>query len=110
MIASPILKSNENKNVEAILGAYQKIKKGMFNSQWLLNPQFSSFLRDSALFRLTSKSIYRLDLPKSFLNGSDYFNDEDCNKLIDSPLGFQCEVLFIHINNRTNLLHLIKKL
>ncbi|CAF1253408.1 unnamed protein product, partial [Rotaria sordida] len=42
---SPILKSNENKNIEAVLGAYQKIKKGMFNSQWLLNPQFASFLR-----------------------------------------------------------------
>ncbi|CAF3398349.1 unnamed protein product [Rotaria sp. Silwood1] len=42
---SPILKSNENKNIEDILGAYQKIKKGMFNSQWLLNSQFASFLQ-----------------------------------------------------------------
>ncbi|CAF1347875.1 unnamed protein product [Rotaria sordida] len=62
------------------------------------------------LFHLTSKSIYRLDLIKFSLNGSDYFNDEDCNKLIDSPLGLQCEVLFIRINNRTNILHLIKKM
>ncbi|CAF1042952.1 unnamed protein product [Rotaria sordida] len=44
--ASPILKSNENKNVEAILGSYQKRKKGMFNPQWLLSPQFASFLRE----------------------------------------------------------------
>ncbi|CAF4886877.1 unnamed protein product [Rotaria sp. Silwood1] len=63
-----------------------------------------------ALFRLISKSIYRLDLTKSSLNGSDYFNDEDCNKLIDSPLGLQCEVLFIRINNRINVLHFIKKM
>ncbi|CAF4543929.1 unnamed protein product, partial [Rotaria sp. Silwood2] len=38
---SSILKSNENKNVEAILGACQKRKKGMFNLQLLLNPQFA---------------------------------------------------------------------
>jgi len=44
--ASPILKPNENKNVEAILGSYQKRKKGMFNPQWLLSPQFASFLRE----------------------------------------------------------------
>jgi hypothetical protein len=63
-----------------------------------------------ALFHLTSKSIHRLDLTKSSLDGSDYFNDEDCNKLIRSPLGLQCEVLLIHVNNRINVLDLIEKM
>lgn len=63
-----------------------------------------------ALFHLTSKSIHRLDLIKSSLDGSDYFNDEDCNKLISSPLGLQCEVLLIRVNNRINVLDLIEKL
>jgi hypothetical protein len=62
------------------------------------------------LFHLTNKSIHRLDLTKSSLDGSDYFNDEDCNKLIDSPLGLQCEVLLIRVNNRMNILDLIEKI
>lgn len=65
---------------------------------------------DPILFRLTSKSIHRLDLTKSSLDEMDYFNDEDCNKLINSSLGIQCEVLLICIENRTNILHFIEKM
>lgn len=63
-----------------------------------------------ALFQLTSSSVHRLDLAKSSSDGSDYFNDLDCNKLIDSSLGLQCEVLLIHLENRINVLDLTEKM
>ena len=62
------------------------------------------------LFHLTNASVHRLDVTKSSSDGSDYFSDEDCKNLISSSLGLQCEVLFIHVENRICVLDLIEKL
>ncbi|CAF2878314.1 unnamed protein product [Rotaria sp. Silwood2] len=47
---TPILKSNENKNVEVAPSVCEKKKKkGVFNPQWLLDSHLSSFLREYKL-------------------------------------------------------------
>ncbi|CAF3419124.1 unnamed protein product [Rotaria sp. Silwood2] len=46
---TPIRKSNENKNVEAVAvpsACEKKKKKGVFNPQWLLDSHLGSFLRE----------------------------------------------------------------
>ncbi|CAF4653234.1 unnamed protein product [Rotaria socialis] len=44
---TPVLKSNENKNVKAASNTCEKKKKkGVFNLQWLLDSQLGSFLRE----------------------------------------------------------------
>ena len=62
------------------------------------------------IFQLTSSSVRRLDLMVAQVNHGNFFNNEDCINLINSPLGRQCEVLFIEIENRTNILDLIDKM
>ncbi len=58
------------------------------------------------LFNLrNSLSIRRLNL-------YDFgcFNEEQCEKFIVSPLGIQCEILLITVNNRNNILHLVNRM
>jgi hypothetical protein len=45
------------------------------------------------------------------LRGHDYwFNDEACFEMIYSPLGKHCEVLFIKVKKRMNILYLINSM
>ena len=65
---------------------------------------------ESQLFQLTSKSIRRLEFPYTPSTYSNDFSTEDCFNLIHSPLGRQCEVLLICLDNRINTLALIQKM
>ncbi|CAF1196866.1 unnamed protein product [Didymodactylos carnosus] len=64
----------------------------------------------SQLFQLTSKSIRRLDIKFNPSAYSYKFSAEDCMNLINSPLGFQCEVLYIDVSSRNGALDLIYKM
>ena len=55
---TPILKSIENKDVENRTKCQQKEeKKGVFNRQWLLDPQLGSFLQEYKLDSTEALSI-----------------------------------------------------
>jgi hypothetical protein len=54
------------------------------------------------LFNIKNSSIRRL-----CLYDVGCFNDEQCDDLMRSPLGIQCEVLFITVKDRINIVQLI---
>ncbi|CAF2680320.1 unnamed protein product [Rotaria sp. Silwood2] len=56
--------------------------------------------------KITHASIRRLD----FYNYNYYYNNEDCSILSRSPLGIQCEILRISVENRTCVLDLVDKM
>ncbi|CAF3949635.1 unnamed protein product [Rotaria magnacalcarata] len=64
LITTTILKSKENKNVEVVPSACEKKrKKGVFNPQWLLDSQVSSFLRE---YKLDSTKILCIACNETF--------------------------------------------
>lgn len=62
------------------------------------------------LFELTSQSIRRLDFIDILVDQSLYLNRDDCNSLINSSLGIQCQVLLIRLKHRNLVLDLIDKM
>jgi hypothetical protein len=59
-----------------------------------------------SLFNYTNASVRELNL-----FGCDYcFNEEECILFSRSPLGVQCEVLLIEVNNRETIIHLVKNM
>jgi hypothetical protein len=60
----------------------------------------------TSIFRYTSVSVRRLDL----IDCNHCFNEEECITLTLSPLGIQCQVLFIWINNRQIIIDLINNM
>ena len=65
---------------------------------------------EKKLSSLYSPSIRRLDLVDTRLHQLKYFTKNDCNHLIRSPLGRQCEVLVIHVKHRQSMLDLIERM
>jgi len=61
-----------------------------------------------ALFKLTNKSIRCLDFISMSELPIGHFNSFECDLLAKSSLGQQCNVLLIKVQNRTNILDLIK--
>jgi hypothetical protein len=43
-------------------------------------------------------------------NCNHYFNEEECLILTRSPLGVQCEVLLILVNNRESIINLVQNM
>ncbi len=90
---------------------YYQLQTLIDQAPFLYSLKFRSIQRlHHRLFQLTSKSIRRLDLIYTPLNHSNCFTNEDCSNLISSPLGLQCEVLLIRLNNRMNTIDLIEKM
>ncbi|CAF0792756.1 unnamed protein product, partial [Adineta ricciae] len=100
------------RSVEAILGEN-------YNTQQLqtlinLSPVlyslrfFYSIDLKVSIVQLTSPSIRRLSFIAKCSITIAYFNNEECAALAYSPLGQQCEVLSIKIENRSNILDLLK--
>ncbi|CAF0904071.1 unnamed protein product [Rotaria sordida] len=58
-------------------------------------------------FNITSTSIRRLEFFQHFDVRLRYFNSKECTILANSSLAFQCEVLMIDVESRTNILELI---
>ncbi|CAF1203626.1 unnamed protein product [Rotaria sordida] len=70
---------------------------------------FGNFYNIEIVSQLTSRSIHRLD----FIKKNTYkknFNSKQCDVLINSALGRQCEVLLINVENRINILQLVKNM
>ncbi|CAF3498619.1 unnamed protein product [Rotaria sp. Silwood1] len=65
-------------------------------------------LPELALFKISSVSVRRLDL-YGYIEYNDWqwFNKEQCLALSNSPLGIQCEVLRIKIENPIDVLELV---
>ncbi|CAF3372560.1 unnamed protein product, partial [Rotaria sp. Silwood2] len=59
----------------------------------------------SFLFNLKSSSIRRL-----YLYELGCFNEEHCDNLINSPLGIQCDELYITVKERSNIVNLINQM
>jgi hypothetical protein len=90
---------------------YYQLQKLLDQMPNLYLLQFNSFGGSpEGIFQLTNSSIRRLDLMKAQLIHGNLFNNEDCINLINSLLGRQCEVLFIEIENRTDILNLIEQI
>ncbi|CAF1320540.1 unnamed protein product [Rotaria sp. Silwood1] len=68
--------------------------------------QDASLSIQMSLFKYTNPSIRELDLT----NYVHYFNEKECLLLSHSSLGIQCEVLSIRINNRENIITLVKNM
>jgi hypothetical protein len=64
----------------------------------------TSAVSQMELFEYRSMSIRRLDLRPL----SEWYTNQECTTLSHSPLGTQCEVLLIRVENRTCILDLIK--
>jgi len=62
------------------------------------------------LFQLTSPSVRRIQLLKAQAKFGKYFNHDDCEKLVNSPLGFQCQVLSIELEDQMDIIYLIEKI
>ncbi|CAF1141771.1 unnamed protein product [Rotaria sp. Silwood1] len=65
-----------------------------------------SYPTQIAPFEITHASIRRLD----FYNYHYHYNNEDCRILSGSPLGIQCEILRISVENRTCVVDLVNKM
>ncbi|CAF2746998.1 unnamed protein product [Rotaria sp. Silwood2] len=68
--------------------------------------QDASISIQMSLFKLTNPSIRELDLK----NYAHYFNENECLLLTRSLLGIQCEILSIRINNREDIITLVKNM
>lgn len=65
---------------------------------------------EEKLCSLHSPSIRRLDLVDTRFHQLKYLTKNDCNHLIRSPLGRQCEVLVIRVKHRQSMLDLIERM
>jgi hypothetical protein len=75
-------------------------------SSWREAQQNSSMTVKLTPIILKTRSIQRVNLC-----GYDFwFNDEECAQMSHSSLGRQCEILFIKVQNRTNILYLINSM
>jgi hypothetical protein len=61
-------------------------------------------------WKIRSTSVRRLDLVPLKIKKHSYFNATTCFALINSPLGRQCEVLPIQIDDQTNIIDLINRM
>ncbi|CAF1267520.1 unnamed protein product [Rotaria sordida] len=68
--------------------------------------QDASLPLQRSLFIYTHRSIFLLDLHECY----HYFNEEECLTLSRSPLGIQCEALFIQLNNRQSIISLVRNM
>jgi hypothetical protein len=63
----------------------------------------------SRLFQLQSKSIRRLELGGMF-NWSDAFKRDECVAFCESPIGQQCEVMTMEIEDRKSIVDLVEQM
>ena len=62
----------------------------------------------TALFRLKSTTIHRLDFISTSTLRCGHLKKFECDALAESSLGQHCNVLLIKVDNRATILHLIK--
>jgi len=67
-----------------------------------------TFFRGPMLNQMTSMSIRRLEFIYSATTNSEFLTAEECSILASSPLGQQCEVLKLGVENIENIFQLIE--
>lgn len=68
--------------------------------------QYESTPLQTSLFKYTNSSVHELDLR----NVNHYFNEDECITLSHSPLGIQCEVLFMLVQNCECIISLVENM
>ena len=67
--------------------------------------------KDMSSFLSKTTSIRRLDLLENMtIRSNECYNNEACIILANSSLGYQCEVLSIEVENRTDIVYLINNM
>ncbi|CAF3981790.1 unnamed protein product [Rotaria sordida] len=74
--------------------------------RYLCIDQDQSLPLQISLFKYTNKSVRELNLQ----NYNYSFDEEECMRLCHSPLGIQCQILFIHVKNRQSIIILVKNM
>jgi hypothetical protein len=87
--------------------AYLPLQTLLDRSPRLYSLCFGNFSNLQLVSKLTSKSIHRLDFLKKN-KYKKYLNSSQCSMLSNSSLGRQCKHLLIYVENRMNVLQLIK--
>jgi hypothetical protein len=99
-------------SLEAILGEnfnYEQLQTLISLSPHLYSLRFFySIDLKMSVTRIFSSSIRRLNFITKCSSSIAHFNHDECTALAYSQLGHQCEVLLIKIQNRDNVLVLIK--
>lgn len=99
-------------SVEAILGenySHDQLQKLINLSPNLYSLRiFYSLDCKISLTKIISSSIRRLNLIAKCSSSKGYFNNDECANLAYSQLGQQCEILFIKIENRNNILDILQ--
>ncbi len=112
---SCILPLNQLKSINVTLlhtdSAYFQLQN-LFNRALHLYSLKLSYSTDLPLrlFTLTSSSIRRLNFLRKSQSHIQYFDNNECFILVNSPLVRQCEVLLIGIKNRSNIIDLINSI
>jgi hypothetical protein len=103
---------NRLHSLEAILGenySHEQLQNLINLSSNLYSLRiFYSLESKIIITQIISSSIRRLNLIPECSSSRGYFNNNECAYLAYSQLGQKCEVLLIKIENRNNVLDLIK--
>ncbi|CAF3937713.1 unnamed protein product [Rotaria sp. Silwood1] len=68
--------------------------------------QNASLPLQTSLFQYRNTSVRQFNLNECYY----HFNDEECIRLCHSPLGIQCEILYIKIKNRESIIYLVQNM
>ena len=91
--------------------SYHQLQTFLCRTPQLYSVKFLSFGGSiDGFFQLTSSSIRRLDLLIAQSRHELIFRDDNRLNLINSPLGRQCEVLLIELENANDILELVEKM
>ena len=91
--------------------SYKQFQTFLHHTPRLYSLKITSFAKSiEGFFQLTSSSIRRLDLNVILGRYGLIWNHKDCMNLIRSPLGRQCEVLLISLENTKDILEIIEKM
>ena len=69
---------------------------------------YQTLFHKSMIYKLTSKSIRRIELISVSKTDHGYLNTVECSTLSNSSLGQQCEFLKLDVKNRSDILLIVK--
>lgn len=87
----------------------QSVQNLLDKSIFLTSLCLGNFINLQIIAQLKSPSIYRLDFIKKN-KYKKFLDSKQCEILINSSLGKQCTILLIYLENRMNILQLMKNL
>ncbi len=100
-IASSPFKQSDYKDLQTLVHKAPQLSSLIF---------FDSSIALTDILQLTNTSIHLLDFSYSYNSNGIFFNHIDCVDLVNSSLGHQCKYLLINVENRADVLYLIKNM